>query len=784
MDPHSGGAAMDRHGFRAILLATLVVASAPAVLAQLPADAFWADGFHPAGLQGTLYAMRPHGDSVVVGGLLTAVGDRPVNNVARLEMAAGLVTGGTPLGDGLDGAVLAFAEHEGQLVAGGNFSHSGGTALARVARWDGAAWLPFGAGLPGVSVKSLAVYGGHLYAGAYRWDGQDWANVLQTNGHVAFLVEHAGLLYVGGSFTTAAGVTVNNAFAWDGAAVQPLGAGLAGAVVGVAVVEGRVAFATTSSSGAGSVVLWDGNAWTEILAGAHLQSIAAQGTRLVASYWRRIASYLYIPILSAWQDGTWTTLGGLISRSMIEHGDGLLLQAESDAVPGIVSPGLIARDGAGFRAAFAPGTGCDDGFVALAPVGYGVIAGGDFRIAGGRAIDRVGLAVPQGWFPWGAGADLGSDGWFADLAMIGAETYGIFSRFEIDITVSDLCRLVWEGDQATWQRLPFGEPLGWRTSLVAIDAALYAIHEGTLMRVSLPVGLLQPLPGLDPDGYLGTACRHEGALVVGGRLDANGGVPCGHVLRRDGGNWEDLGHPAGATEVTTLASLGAGGLAAAYRSAWGPARRVALYDGAGWQPLGGEFDDDVTHLVAHGGYLFAAGDFDRVDEVQARGLAMWTGSTWMPVGSGVTGPLSGRVTDLASAGDNLWLCGSFRRAGGQVSSGLACWSGDPASLAAMSGVPAAPAPANAMLKPAWPNPFNPRTELAFTLPAPGHARLDIHDARGARIRQLVDEVLAAGEQRSTWDGLDEAGRPVPSGAYFARLEVGSTVETGKLVLVR
>jgi flagellar hook assembly protein FlgD len=66
----------------------------------------------------------------------------------------------------------------------------------------------------------------------------------------------------------------------------------------------------------------------------------------------------------------------------------------------------------------------------------------------------------------------------------------------------------------------------------------------------------------------------------------------------------------------------------------------------------------------------------------------------------------------------------------------------------------------------------------------GQVRLSIHDARGARIRRLVDGVLAGGGHQSTWDGRDEAGRPVPSGSYFARLEVGSTVETGKLVLVR
>jgi hypothetical protein len=139
---------------------------------------------------------------------------------------------------------------------------------------------------------------------------------------------------------------------------------------------------------------------------------------------------------------------------------------------------------------------------------------------------------------------------------------------------------------------------------------------------------------------------------------------------------------------------------------------------------------------------------------------------------------------MVSAGRNLWLCGEFTRAGGRPSAGLACWSGDPAELAALSAVPTASVGGNALLSPAWPNPFNPRTELAFTLPVAGRARLSLHDARGALVRTLVDGDLAAGMHRPTWDGTDEAGRPAASGAYFARLEAGGAVESVKLVLVR
>ncbi len=773
------------HRAHRILMLTMLLATAtPAARAQLPADVWWRDGFHPAGLQGSVWALRPFSGGVVVGGTLAAVEDRPALNVVRFELQDGLLARGTAVGEGLNGTVMAFAEHEGELIAGGQFTRSGGTVVERVARWDGKSWQPVGAGLPGVTVKALASYGGHLQAGAYRWDGVAWTNVLQTNGDVRFLAEHGGLLYVAGSFTQARGVAVNHAFAWDGVAVLPLGAGLSGPAVGLAVVDGAVAVATTSNSGLGNVALWDGGAWNVILSGSQIESISAWGDRLVVSHWWRAAPYLWFPLIRAWQDGAWTGLGGFTSRVMTELGGDLLLQADPAAVPGIVSPGLIACGGAGFRAAFVPGDGCDDGFHALAPLGDAAIAVGSFRIAGGRCFDRAVLAAEGLWYPWGAGADLGSDGWFTDVAVIGPETYGVYARSEIDIFTSEICRLTWQNSVAAWERLFAWDSLAWEAYLVPIGDELHALHGRTLWRVALPTGMLAPLPGLEPDGYVADACLHGGALVLAGQIAATGSVPCGHVLRRIGAAWEDLGNPDGALAVTKLASLGDDGLAAVYRDGWGPAASVALLDPGGWRQLGDEFGGEVTELVCHRGYLFAAGDFDRVGDVEAHGLAMWTGATWMPVGSGVTGNSSGRVSDLVSAGRNLWLCGSFTKVAGRPSAGLACWSGDPAFLAALSGVPASPGGGNALLRPAWPNPFNPRTELAFTLPTSGPVRLRVHDARGAVVRTLVDGALAAGEHRPTWDGHDDAGRAAPSGAYFARLEAGAVVETAKLVLVR
>jgi len=88
------------------------------------------------------------------------------------------------------------------------------------------------------------------------------------------------------------------------------------------------------------------------------------------------------------------------------------------------------------------------------------------------------------------------------------------------------------------------------------------------------------------------------------------------------------------------------------------------------------------------------------------------------------------------------------------------------------------------LLPAYPNPFNPATTVAFTLPREGRVRLEVFDVAGRRVQTLVDGMLGAGRHDVIWDGLDHAGRNQSSGVYFARLQVDGFEQTRKLTLVR
>ena len=89
-----------------------------------------------------------------------------------------------------------------------------------------------------------------------------------------------------------------------------------------------------------------------------------------------------------------------------------------------------------------------------------------------------------------------------------------------------------------------------------------------------------------------------------------------------------------------------------------------------------------------------------------------------------------------------------------------------------------------------PNPFNPQTTIAYTLPASHRVSITIYDAIGKQVRVLMNDRKAAGRHEITWDARDDAGKPVASGVYFYQLEAvdesGSFPEhrVGQMVLVK
>ena len=84
----------------------------------------------------------------------------------------------------------------------------------------------------------------------------------------------------------------------------------------------------------------------------------------------------------------------------------------------------------------------------------------------------------------------------------------------------------------------------------------------------------------------------------------------------------------------------------------------------------------------------------------------------------------------------------------------------------------------------FPNPFNASTTIAFQLSLPSQVELAIYSISGQRVRTLISDSLPAGHHRLQWDGHNDRGEPVASGAYLYQLLAGDFVATRHLMLLK
>ncbi|MEZ4766409.1 MAG: T9SS type A sorting domain-containing protein [Calditrichia bacterium] len=81
------------------------------------------------------------------------------------------------------------------------------------------------------------------------------------------------------------------------------------------------------------------------------------------------------------------------------------------------------------------------------------------------------------------------------------------------------------------------------------------------------------------------------------------------------------------------------------------------------------------------------------------------------------------------------------------------------------------------------NPFNPNTIITFTFAESAKSLLTVYNMLGQAVQVLVDETLAPGEYRVTWEGVNDYGETMPSGIYFYELRANEFVQIRKMILL-
>lgn len=607
----------------------------------------WSEEFNRPGLVGRVFAVGTYQGELVAGGQnFEARGSRP-SHVARFDGERWL-----PLGAGVSGLVRGVAEYNGELVVAGEFGSAGGQPANSVAAWDGSEWRPLGEGLElswwyVSTVFALEVFDGELYAGGQfdladgqtalgiaRWDGQQWHPVgggINGPYEPKVLSLEAdpvnGLLYVGGEFDTAGGVTTDNIAAWDGSQWHAVAGGISG----------------PTSTGVHALQTFNG----EICAGGNFHLADVPGARRIAcsdgAQWYALG--LGIP---DWDISADVSSLAEFDGSLYVGGDFI----EVDGEGGVPSRAVARWDGTQWHSVGGvAGTDLATTAIAMTVQGGRLVVGGEFKWAGteldyGSAVVSWMIAGFDGseWSAIGTGNGLlGGPSkilyYNGDLIGVGAfytageELVGRIARFR----------------NGRWEQFATFDRAVW-------DAVIY-----------------------------------EGDLVVTGDFNQVNGQSIPHTARFDGTGWSGFGSGAGGDAIEVYnGQLYAGGLGLRRwnGSSWealdteipgqiydlhthtdgrlyiggyigtpdGGYKNMAAWDGETMDNLDGGADDTVVVFYSRGDELLVGGGFDVIGGVPAERLAAFDGETWSEYGDGVGGLT---VDALHEYNGRLYVAGNF-----------------------------------------------------------------------------------------------------------------------------
>lgn len=412
-------------------------------------------------------------DAVAIGGGNVFAGGSFVN-------ADGLVANSIASWDGTEWSVLglglsfnassspvvnAIAVSGNNVYVGGVFTSAGGVPAKNIAKWDGANWSALGSGVSGPNntqgeIRAIAVSGANVYVGGQfataggvtgnsiaKWDGVSWSALgsgITDGGSVQF-VGAIGIsgsdVYVGGFFSTAGGVAVNNMARWNGAGWSDVGGGLTGgtpSVFAIAVSGGDVyvggTFNTAGAVSANNIAKWNGSSWTALGSGlSRVNAIAVSGSDVYAGGDQTFIGPT-LHIVAKWNGSTWSALdggvGGAISgivptlRGIAVSGSDVYVGGRFTTAGGLPASHVAKWDGASWSPL---GSGLSGGtnfgmVHAVAADGNDVYVGGHFIRAGDKPSSRFAfwsafsISPSSDFFPSGGGA--GSVDVFAPFGFV------------------------------------------------------------------------------------------------------------------------------------------------------------------------------------------------------------------------------------------------------------------------------------------------------------------------------------------------------------------------------
>jgi len=93
-------------------------------------------------------------------------------------------------------------------------------------------------------------------------------------------------------------------------------------------------------------------------------------------------------------------------------------------------------------------------------------------------------------------------------------------------------------------------------------------------------------------------------------------------------------------------------------------------------------------------------------------------------------------------------------------------------------------PNDFILSPAYPNPFNPVAHFDLIIPYGEFVKMTVFDILGREVIILKNGMMAPGQYKIAWHGIDNFGKSVSSGSYFLIMKYGEKTKVQKLVFLK
>lgn len=264
------------------------------------------------------------------------------------------------------------------------------------------------------------------------------------------------------------------------------------------------------------------------------------------------------------------------------------------------------------------------------------------------------------------------------------------------------------------------------------------------------------------DVFISTAGVYDDKTVISAAVDNANikwfGTDGNGVIRHDDVTWERIRAEDGGLADNTVKAI----VADRNETVWfGTTNGLSSLSDGIWRTYTTENSGIADNTVN----VIAADHTNTLWIGTSKGLSRYDGVSWKTITAAGGLPDDNVLTIACAASGDVWVgteTGSAHLDSGGAT-GVAHEHAVPREIALVS----------------RPNPFNPATTIDFTLPAPGKTRLVVYDVTGRTVAVLVDGFFEAGTHTAVFDGTNLA-----SGVYLARLTAGSTVRTGKMVLVK